>query len=258
MKISTNSHTDCISRTDFILYKKNLLEDAQRFEFENHLLGCQLCSNAFDGFSDMDMPVLKHSFDNIDAKFEALMSKTDTKLKIVKPKKFNYSIVRKIAAVVFGVVILAFAINKYSNQNSGSNLFSQNFDSYQIDDFTERSKKQSLSIYQKGIHAFNNKDYEYAFDLIVQSLEEQSVNKFDRILSAGITALMMDRYEIAYDYLMKVRMNDTLQQEKATWYLALVFVKKEENEKAVTFLNEIIQLNGHYKEKATALIKDLE
>jgi len=258
MKIFSNTNTPCISKEDFILYKKNLLDNNQRFEIENHALDCSLCSDALDGLEDLEMKDLKITLDEIDIKIDNAKKRKKEK----QAKKANiYTLIAKVAAVFIGLVILTIGIKQYTEINREDTLFSNNFKentfSYQKDG--TRGKNSSKSVFDQGVDAYNIKNYALALELFEKAIAiGDSINRFDPYLKAGITSLKLGQLEYADDFLMQVRINDVLQQDQATWYLALSAIKQYQNKKAVAYLTELSNKKGEFQKEATALILKLK
>ncbi len=258
MKIFSNTNTPCINKEDFILYKKNLLDNNQRFEIENHALDCSLCSDALDGLEDFEMKDLKITLDEVDSKITNAKKISKEK----QSKKSNiYTLVAKVAAVFIGLVILTIGIKQYSEINREDALVSDNFkeNNFSYQKSGTRGTNSSKSIYDQGVDAYNTKNYSLALQLFEKAIASgESVNRFDPYLKAGITSLKLEQLRSADDYLMQVRINDVLQYDQATWYLALSAIKQDQNKKAVAYLTELSNKKGEFQKEATALILKLK
>ncbi len=104
--------------------------------------------------------------------------------------------------------------------------------------------------------AFNAGDYKKAYAFLSSYLSE---NKEDMqaSLAKGIAATEIGNYKEAEQILQNISNGKTLLKQEGTWYLALMYLKKGEAEKAKTQLLKIPADNNRYEE-IKQLLKKLQ
>ncbi len=70
---------------------------------------------------------------------------------------------------------------------------------------------------------------------------------FEAVYLAGISYLEINQFEKAIEAFKKVRINSEKHYEKATWYLALSYLREQQPDQAKTILKELIASASPYK-----------
>ncbi len=103
--------------------------------------------------------------------------------------------------------------------------------------------------------AFNQGDYEKAYAFLSAYLVGNGDN-LPALLAKGIAATEIGNYKEAEQILKSIDEGKTMLTGEGTWYLALMYLKKGEIEKAKIQLQKIPSANNRY-EKAKSLLQDL-
>ena len=227
---------ECLSEGTINENLGNRLYREERFQAENHLLDCPLCSDAVDGYA---------------------LLKTDSQAS--RPRIINWRLFAIAAALL---VLLAAAVWIYSGPATQDNLFAQYFESYDSDleiqfrdsGVTDLAVNTPLA---RGLKAYGEKDYSAAIAGMETSLKdnpEHAVARFYLGLSQMEEALWDDA-EQNFLLVQKARLD---YWEEATWYLALIYVKNDRPAEAKHALDALIGPgNGRYYEKAKELSSKL-
>jgi tetratricopeptide (TPR) repeat protein len=152
-----------------------------------------------------------------------------------------------IALVIFGLNIFG--------SSSPSDLYASFYEPSDLPSFTTRSdsKKELLS----GMKAFNTGNYEIAIkDLTAFAKAEDEPTAY---LYTGIAHLELGHIDAALADFDRLGQSESLDASQAIWYKALVYLKTEQTELAISQLDEITKDPSHFKyEEAKALLKALE
>jgi len=111
---------------------------------------------------------------------------------------------------------------------------------------------------ESAMDKYDNNDYTGAIPLFEQTLKTDPDN-YDALFFAGVSYLSANNPDKAISCLTKVSgIVKGEFYEASKWYLALAYIKKNKNDAAKILLNDIIQMNGFYKTKATETLKELK
>ncbi len=229
-----NTQKSCLSQSEISAYLEKSLSKQERFEVENHMLGCALCQDAMEGY-------------------------------ILYPKELDHKALNKndsiktwlsIAAMLCMIIVGGFAVYKYKFANNSENVFAQYYQKPSWDNQTRGNNISSS--YKEAIQNYNLGFYQAAvlsFDsLLIQKEDDNQLR-----LYKGIAHLEMDEFEKAEEELSTVRINSDIFFEEASWYLALVHIKTDNIVEAEVFLNEIIKLeNSFFYDKAIEMNSRLQ
>lgn len=228
------SYRNCLSQTDIGDYLQHNMAADARFELENHLLDCALCSSAVEGY-------------------------------IANPKELNTGQQRIVgfkrwlstAATLAILLIGGIAIIKYYNANQLNRTFAVFYEKPTWDHHT-RGGNESNSRYEQAIQNFNQGRYQAAIPILDSLLIINEENNQMRLYK-GITHMELDQNQEAEDELTVVRINSDIYFEEATWYLALLNVKTENTMAANLYLDELLAIkDGFFYPKAAEMKKWLQ
>jgi tetratricopeptide (TPR) repeat protein len=112
--------------------------------------------------------------------------------------------------------------------------------------------------YSTGVQKYHNNDYIGSKDTLESYLKDNP-NDFNALYYCGVSCYFLNQYDSAITYLEKaVKYNASTYLETAQWYLALSYIGKNENKKAVKLLNEIIKANGNFKTQSEQKLLELK
>jgi hypothetical protein len=164
-----------------------------------------------------------------------------------KVRKMNWKPLALVASIL--LIVGFFYI---SNLNSVANP---------QDLFAEYSKPEKLSVITKGStediissieNDFNTGDYTKAnsqLSTLMDTLSTSHPNWFDLKLAEGITALELNKNEVAKTIFNALRKTDYLNAPKADWHYILTLLKLEKTENAKTEIKNYLNSGSDYKAK---------
>lgn len=159
-----------------------------------------------------------------------------------------------IATFLFLVAITAILWVMQSKQYVSDELFASYYQLYQP---TLKNNETPTNINPEAYYSYINADYKRSYPLLKAQLNTEPDN-ITSLFYAGLVAIEMKDYYSSITYLQKVpRYADHNYYYHAQWYLAMVYLKLEDNEKATRVLHEIIKDNELYREQAKKLVSKL-
>ncbi|MEO1262777.1 MAG: hypothetical protein AAFZ15_28475 [Bacteroidota bacterium] len=165
---------------------------------------------------------------------------------------------KKYRALAAGLAILlmaAFLLPIFTQQ--GNDLFSEHFKDYPMY-LNTRSANAADNFLDKAIQCYVARQFECANENFA-AFAKSNPDHFGAVFYTGLTALQLEKTTEAIEYLQIVANDgDNFYVEPARWYLALAYLKSNEKLKAELVLNEIVTSNNDFKEKAEALLNDLD
>lgn len=249
-------NTSCLQAEQIRAYLKEDLNEDQRFEVENHLLDCPLCTDAVEGFANNhnvdDLPKL----DFLENKEVATPSPT-----IVKKLPARKNWVMRIAA---SLLLLSIPIGGYLywQSNATERIIAANFveeDNPLIGAL--RSGDNTLvtnTDLQNGLDAYQRKQYDTSFKILMEVLNTDDENLLATYYS-GLAAAKLANWPIAEKHLKITRINSTDYFDEATWQLIATYLSQNKLTEAKELLSEVIENDkSHYQKKALEVLKKLE
>ena len=244
--------TQCLSQEQIRDYLKGSLNEEARYEVENHLLDCELCSAAVEGFAE------SYNFDE-NRELEELAQRFSSQKAAeaqIRPLRRNYRWLNRVAAAAI-LLILPLAAWMYWNAQSEERLFARYFESYTSDYLATRSSNPSKdlhhSLLEKAVERYQQKEYLQSIPLLEVYLEKVPENTI-AAFHAGMACLEVGQTSKAIQYLEVVRLNDAQYYEEASWYLALAHVQLGQEETARAILNDLLKIeNGYYEKQVQEL-----
>lgn len=168
-------------------------------------------------------------------------------------KKTTFSIYRNrifIGLAAAAAIALALII---WNPFEATSLYDQ-YAIHQPISLTEKSTTAAIGT--KAEKEFNTKNYKEAYKSLSTYIEQKPDDQKAK-LALGISALELDKLEEASSTFSAIQNSNSALKEYGTWYLALTYLKKGDNEKAKSLLTKITSTEKNLFEKATKLLKSL-
>ncbi|HMG14119.1 MAG TPA: tetratricopeptide repeat protein [Saprospiraceae bacterium] len=241
----------CLSREEMKAFLDQSLDKSSLIVVENHLLDCQLCSEALEG--------IKLNPDILNKLPREFMQTSDIK-KEVELKTIEYPLNNnrywlRIAAGVILLIGITSLLWQYMNKPAGNNLYTDNFKplppiSNTVRGENSNAKSETIS---DAMMAYGLGQYNKAINLFKQNLVHNSLDNESQ-LYLGISYLADNRPQNAIDALRKVRINSEEYFNEASWYLALSYLKMSDAGKTEKILHELVKNESVYSEQARVLL----
>ncbi len=237
-----------------LLYKyfSNQLSDKDRLHFEELLLTDSEFRAAFDYEKGLKLAIKKSQSEKLKSKLASFEKEIQSK-KITRHRKskvYSWSIAASIA-ILIGVSW--FGYNTFSNPNYNE-LFDTNYEPYPNTVHLITRGEAHLSEEKKAFIAYESGHYKEAVSLF--STLDQNLNYLD--LYMGISYLNIDDTEKAIELFRKAETKDHEFKEAANWYLALAYLKNNDEQRAKTVLEKQILKYEFKKIEASELLMLLQ
>lgn len=158
---------------------------------------------------------------------------------------------------IAGVVVLFFGIYFSQLNTSYSSYYEANVDWQELPSFAE--KGQQNDAFAKGEIAFKKEDYKVAAEqfAVVETSDELYTNSLT-YLGASYDELNQNEKAIA-TFKKLATVDESHESSKGYWYEALIHLKNNNKEKAITALNKSIEKDTNFKyQEAKVLLRKLE
>lgn len=190
---------------------------------------------------------------NDNESFKNLIS--DLELKVKRPgQKYSYS-KWLVAASIILLLGLTYFLTIF-NKPSTNDLFASYFQPYEnvispIERSSDQQGEKALAFY-----TYEEGDYEVAI-ILFSKLYKSTKEPYYLFYKAN-ALLTLERANEAVPLLLEHLKTEDALTEKTKWYLALAYLKKQENQNAKKLLKEVIK-DGNYKTKdAEKLLKEID
>jgi tetratricopeptide (TPR) repeat protein len=180
-----------------------------------------------------------------------------------RQQRVKYAIVRRIAllkyaAVFAGAALITSLILFTGNTLTSEEVVNQFYKSYEAPSSQRSFDLNSNTDYILGLKYYNLKDYRNAAYQFAKVLEKNPDDMQTHLLS-GVSNMEEKRYSDAKrSFTTVIDDNNNLFIESAKWYLALCYLKTEENIKASQLLVSIRKEGGLYSREAKKILRKIK
>lgn len=172
--------------------------------------------------------------------------------KIVKPI-FNY----KNLAIAASIALLMgwFGYNSFFGANY-SNMYNENFSTYPNTVYSITRGDTENTLEREAFVAYESKDYKTAIEKL-DAIPTEATKEYFNFYKAQAYLNMEDIVNAETFFTLVLQDNKSFVAE-STWYLALIAVKEENKMEAKKYLENLVTNFDYNKEKAQALLKELQ
>ncbi len=250
-----------LSDSELITFEKRLKSDKDFFDSVQ--LEKQLFESLYEeslGYSNKEHAAVR----NYKKAFESDATK-DIKNAIIKaeeayspkPKRMRH-IVFYAAAASIALFISIFSWN--STNESPSSLYAAYIDLSTLPSLAERGNDTS-GILLHAQRQFENKSYTKTITILEEAIKDTTNHRSVKYVYLGIAQMESNQFDDALYTFETLAQSDFIDAPLAHWYMALLYLKKEDSKQAEIQLKKIITENLYNKSKAEELldkIKDLK
>ncbi|HNW97767.1 MAG TPA: tetratricopeptide repeat protein [Bacteroidales bacterium] len=176
------------------------------------------------------------------------------KSKVIRMHPFRWQYAAA-AVLLLGMITAAifFMLRPAENER----LYAQNFTPYNASDLVRSDEQAALTPFQSALNEYNSGNYEKSWKLF-KDISSSNQDNAEAFFIRGISAMEINNFDDALSSFIEVA-NDqnSLYAEHAEWYMALCYLKKDDKENALKYLNKIIAEKNIYRNKATEIIEKL-
>ena len=243
-----NSH---LSPREIENYLADKSSAEERFRIENQLLDDPLAADAVEGFGLSKSAVPDFSFDDFLKKVDAAPEAQTAKTVQMPARRFT---LRRVAAAA--AVIVAAGLGLFFWSNNDQRLYTQFHERYESDALLALRDDSSANVAEveliAGLEAYDVDDFDKCIGHLKNFLKKNP-NSQEALFYSGLSYLEKDELVVATEYLMKARTFGSDYYREATWYAALSHLKKENTAAAKRLLEDLLEKEGRYYQKARVL-----
>lgn len=163
-----------------------------------------------------------------------------------------------IVAVAASLAILLGITGLLSKQSSQGDLYRKYHSAYETPGVVRSASMASSQTLAMALQKFDNRDYEQAIGLLQKVISDDQKNMAGHFY-AGAALQETGKYRQAINkYETVIVDNDNLFTEQAEWYIALCYLRTNENKKAYIQFDKIAKKEGFYQFKAKALVRKMK
>jgi hypothetical protein len=272
----------CLTFEQMLGYVEKTLSEKMRAKVENHLISCELCSEAMEGFAAfLEKAKLRPMIESLNAQIEAryatkaapearmapagrltevfqsvinsVREGIETLVSALATPRYGLKLAYAVAAVFLVGIVSVFYPGR---EKPNAALFAEYYQPYPNVASSVRGEIVEGKL-QDAMQQYDAGDFKATLALLQEILAAEPGNTTAQFY-AGISCLKLKETEKAVISLQKViaRPEQKL-AEPAEWYLALSYLQKNDLVQTRTMLNEIIMKDHAYKEHATRLLERL-
>ena len=236
-------------------YNAGEMNDSEKEWFHKELEGNEGLRHEVDLRRRTDMVVKNQDIINLRNKLKSIEKKREENIPVKNPRK---PVNMKYAAIIAGLIIIG-GIAIFSNRHLNKDeILDRYYRSYETtttsrSDITETNPDYTLALEYYNIH-----DYRNAAIYFSKVLEKEPVNMHSTLMY-GISNYEISNYpEAKRSFVKVIDDNNNLYMDHAHWYLALCYIKTDEQDKAMEQLAGIRRSNSIYQKDARKISRMLK
>lgn len=231
-------------------YHSKQMTSEEKNEFENRLLSDKELFQENEMYIVARRSVIVAGRDELKSKMRSFEEAIER-----KDKEARFPLNYRFFALAASIAILIGAIWVLGIGTSNQDLYQANFEVYDSPTLVRGSG--DISEWQKGIEAYNNKDFQKAFGHFEMSKDE--VLYLRNFYQAQCLASMEPpQLQKALEKCAIVLESENLYVQQAKWYMGLFSMKLGKTEDAKNIFREIIQDDEYNSERAQKIMSSLE
>lgn len=247
-KISDNPR--CLSLLQIHNYLEGKLEQSEKEKIDEHLEHCPLCADAVDGYRTIE------DWEKSCELISTIEKKVVHRITDQQNGKTEWRRYFSIAAVLLLVSTIIFYIFNSMATGGTDKIFNEYFVLYPNTTPIVRSEV-SADTFLQAMSAYEIEDFNTALNLLEKVLAQNPANAEARFY-AGMASLELHETAKSIDYFKSVAAIETSEfKQHSQWYLALAFLKNQDEKSAMVVLKEIAASGRKYQKFASELITKL-
>jgi tetratricopeptide (TPR) repeat protein len=168
-------------------------------------------------------------------------------------RKLYYAAATLALLLATGGVVRQLTQPDYDNQE----MFNQFYQPYEVTVTYRSGNTETDRLLLTALQKYEEEHYQEALVLFEQLLEKRKDDMAVNLYS-GISYMEVEKYQKAtHSFQTIITDNNNLFIEQAEWYLAMCYLKTDENKKAKELLDELIKKESYYKEMARKIKNEL-
>lgn len=241
-------------------YFEDALSEEQRGEFDRLLQADAEFAANFEFQKELQNALRKEERQEIKSLFSNLEIQTVTASEESRPKKTETKVISIRPWLVAASVILLLGLGSWllffndSDLNTDQ-LYAANFTPYENVVHPIERGEQLEDLKTQAFTAYEDADFTLALELF-KELQIQQADPYIAFYEA-IVLMQLNKHQEAIPLLEGYIENDGQLKDRATWYLALAFLKQNEIGKSRAQLEKLVKMGSFKKEASQELLKKM-
>lgn len=251
--------TNNLSDSELIAFEERLENDKDFFD------SVQLEKQLFESLDEESLGYISNKGDTsiraYKTAFESDATK-DIKKAIIKAEEaYNQKPNRKLYTVLYAAaasIVLFISIFSWNKiHESPSSLYAEYIELSVLPSLAERGNKINDELLNAQ-RLFENKSYTETITILQEAIKDTTDHRAVKYVYLGIAQMESYEFDDAIYTFETLAQSDFIDAPLAHWYMALLYLKKEENAQAEIQLKKIIKENLYNKTKAEELLHKIE
>jgi tetratricopeptide (TPR) repeat protein len=237
-------------------YNAGEMSEVEKQWFQKELEGNKKLRDEAEFRKKTDMALRNHDIIQLRSKLAEIEKRRATEIPVKNPGKH---INMKYAAAIAGLVLLgSIALFTGSRNLTNDKILDHFYKLYETPANNRSVQLQPNSELTDAIDYYKVGDYKTAIEYFTKVLKSDPDNMQTTFLS-GISNYEMKNYPVAKQSFKKVaEENDNVYFEDAQWYLALCYLKTNEQDQAIEQFNNIKKSTSIYRKDARKILRQLK
>jgi tetratricopeptide (TPR) repeat protein len=248
----------CLAAPEILAYLEGSLPAERQAEVDRHLLECRLCGGAVEGVDGIEWREgFLRSADSVRARVRARTAAAVTAATAARARARRFRPAPRFLALAATLVLGAGTAVYLGRPGPGQALFNRYFEPYPSNRPVVRgsapadARSSALALYEAH-------DYSGALAAFEAGLRQEPGDA-EVLFYAGLSRLAMGQAREAVRDLEQVRQRgDSELRAPAAWYLALAHLRGRDLAAARSQLAQVVEGGGFYRDRAQALLSDLD
>jgi hypothetical protein len=237
-------------------YLMNYLNHEEQEFIEEQMAGDSRFKNEIKLNREINEAILEKDISQLRVSLKKLSDeeKPTTSIRKFIPSSFRLTPARIIgAAASLAAIISAGTIIINQQQSSAGELYQKFYQPYESTGLYRSSSVMAREM--TGIDLYNQGNYSGALEQFSNVLKENAEHPMCNFYS-GLSYQEMEEYRKAiHHYQLVIDEKDNLFIEQAEWYMALSYLKTDNQARAFSIFNQILDKNGYYSNDAQEIIR---
>lgn len=233
-------------------YLSGNLNESQKAKFEERLKNDNAFRLEVELRKDIEVVLADKQKNNV---FDAV-KKAETQY-FRKEEKVTIGLKRYLpyAAMIALLLVAYFVAYQLANNAAPEQLFTEYYQPYETYTQTRSQENKTLHTFEEGLTFYEQKE----FDKAIGIFDELLIKEFNPAVSfyLGVSHLELNNLDEAINQLSPISNQQNNFSMQAKWYLALIYLKIDEPEKAKPLFKLLANNPGRYKEDASQILKEL-
>jgi len=247
----------CLTAPEILAYLGGELPEGRRAEVDQHLDECRLCGAAVEGVAGLEWREgFLRSSDKVLARVRARTAMAVTAASVARRSAPRFRPAPQYLTLAATLVLGVGALVYMTRPGPGETLFHQYFEPYPSTRPVVRGgpidgSSNTLALYEA-------RDYQGALAAL-EDRRKREPNDPAVLFYAGLSRLALGQArEATLDLEQVLRLGQNDLQAPAQWYLTLAHLRSHDPEQARSRLKRIAEGAGFYRDKARALLSELD